>query len=102
MIINGYMKQLSQNQIETIQQMAELFYTYEHICINTELDPELHFEDFINKEGDFYMNYMIGYLKGDMLLRSSIKQSAENGSHPAQQLLLKLQEESTIENKANE
>ena len=101
-IINGSMKQLTQNQIETIQQMAELFYTYQHICINAELDPETHFEDFTLKHGEFYTNYMIGFLKGDMILRQSIKTSAENGSHPAQQLLLKLQEESTLEIKANE
>ena len=93
---------LTQDQIETIQQMAELFYTYSHICINAELDPEDHFEDFSNKKGEFYLNYMIGFLKGDMPLRQSIKTSAENGSHPAQQLLLKIQEESAIENKANE
>ena len=82
--------------------MSELFYSYSHICINTELDPEDYIEDFTNKEGEFYLNYMIGFLKGDMALRKSIKTSAEAGSHPAQQLFLKIQEEAAIEIKAHE
>jgi hypothetical protein len=101
LITTGYMKQLTSDQIESIQQMAELFYSYEHICINAEVDPEDHIEDFTEKRGEFYTAYITGFLKGDILLRQSIKQSAENGSHPAQQLLLKLQEEATIEIKAN-
>ena len=96
------MKQLTPEQIETIQQMAELFYPYDQICINCELDPEEHIQDFTNKTGEFFTNYTIGFLKGDMLLRQSIKTSAENGSHPAQQLMLKLQEEANIQIKAHE
>ena len=99
---NGSQKQLTKDQIQTINEMAELFYTYEQICINCELDPENHIEDFTNKEGEFYTAYMTGYLTGDMALRQSIKQSADNGSHPAQQLLLKIQEEANIQIKAHE
>ena len=99
---NGSQKQLTKDQIQTINEMAELFYTYEQICINCELDPETHIEDFTNKEGEFYTAYITGYLRGDMALRKSIKQSADNGSHPAQQLMLKIQEEANIQIKANE
>jgi len=96
------MKPLTEDQIETIQQMAELFYTFEHICINAEVDPEAYIEDFTDKTGEFFTAYITGYLKGDIALRQSIKKSADNGSHPAQQLLLKLQEEANIQIKANE
>ena len=96
------MKPLTPEQIETIQQMAELFYTYEQICLNAQIDPEEHFDAFSNKEGEFFENYVIGYLKGDIALRQSIKKSADNGSHPAQQLLIKIQEESNINIKAHE
>ena len=96
------MKPLTEDQIETIQQMAELFYNFEHICINAELDPEDYIEEFTDKAGEFYTAYITGYLKGDIALRQSIKTSADNGSHPAQQLLLKLQEEANIQIKANE
>jgi hypothetical protein len=82
--------------------MAELFYSFDLICINIEVDKETYFEDFTNKTGDFYAHYITGFLKGDMMLRQSIKKSADNGSHPAQQLLLKIQEESNLYNKANE
>ena len=99
---NGSMIPLTQDQLQVINEMAELFYTFEHICINAELDPESYIEDFNNKAGDFYIAYVTGYLKGDMTLRKSIKTSADNGSHPAQQLLLKIQEETNIQIKANE
>jgi hypothetical protein len=96
------MKPLTPDQTETIQLMAELFYTYEQICLNAQIDPQEHFEAFSNKEGELFKNYMIGYLKGDIALRQSIKKSADNGSHPAQQLLIKIQEESNIHIKAHE
>ena len=96
------MKQLTEEQIKTIEEMAELFYAFEQICINAEVDPEDYHEDFYNNLGEFYTAYMTGYLKGDIALRQSIQTSANNGSHPAQQLLLKLQEEANIQIKANE
>lgn len=102
MIINGCMKRLTKDDLGTIQQMAELFYCFEDICICLEIDTEEFYEDFSNKTGDFYRSYMTGYLTGDMKLRKSIQNSANNGSHPAQQLLLKMQEDLLIKSKANE
>ena len=102
LITNGSQKQLTEEQIQTIEQMAELFYDFKQCCIAAEVESEDFIEDFNNKTGQFYKSYMMGYLKGDMALRQSIKKSADNGSHPAQQLLLKLQEEANINTKANE
>lgn len=102
MIINGFMKQLTKDDLGTIQQMAELFYCFEDICICLETDKEDFYEDFVNKTGEFYRTYMTGFLTGDMKLRKSIQNSANNGSHPAQQLLLKIQEDLLIKSKAHE
>lgn len=99
---NGYQKQLTEDQIQSIEEMAELFYDFHSCCIAADLDAQDFTEDFYNHHGQFYTAYMRGYLKGDIALRQSIKKSADNGSHPAQTLLLKLQEDANINTKANE
>lgn len=96
------MKQLTEDDLATIREMAELFYSFEDICTCLEVEKEDFFEDFYARTGEFYRAYMTGYLTGDMKLRKSIQASANNGSHPAQQLLLKMQEDLSIQLKANE
>ncbi|TLX73709.1 hypothetical protein E9993_14725 [Labilibacter sediminis] len=90
------MKNLNEEQIDTIEQMAELFYSPEEIAINIEvksdeLTAELHVDD-----SNVRAAYLRGWLKGDISLRKGIAQAAANGSNPAQQMMREIQKENKI------
>lgn len=83
-------------EIESIREMAGLFFSPGEIAVNLEVDPD-DFKSLIkSKTGDEYTAFISGYLTGDIRLRSGIMKAAAHGSHPAQQLILKIKEESEI------
>ena len=82
---------LTEEQINTIEEMAELFYSPEEIALNLEVEPEDLSVQVETKVGKIHAAYMRGWLKGDITLRQSIAKAAANGSNPAQQMMLNFQ-----------
>jgi hypothetical protein len=82
---------LSAEQLSELEEMAGLFFSIEDISDNLEVDSE-ELEKLISlKSGEIYKTYKRGWLKGDITLRKSIAKAAENGSNPAQQMMLNFQ-----------
>jgi hypothetical protein len=87
--------------LKSTEEMAGLFFSPEEVAINLELNAS-ETEDFIisveskNTANPYAAAYLKGWLTADIELRKAIKQSAINGSSPAQQLILNFQRESRI------
>lgn len=85
---------LTEEQLSEVEEMAGLFFSIDNIADNLELD-ETELEtlklDFELKRGDFYKAYRRGWLTNEVKLRKSIEKAAENGSNPAQQMMLNFQ-----------
>ncbi len=90
------MMNLSEDQINEIEVMAELFYSPEDIAINIEVDSANLRAQFYIADSAASKAYMTGWLKGDITLRKSIAQAAANGSNPAQQMMLDFQRQNKI------
>ncbi len=85
---------LSEDQLKEIEEMAGLFFSIEDITDNLQLDDEA-LQEIQNevelKQGTFYLAYRSGWLRSEVKLRRSIEKAAENGSNPAQQMMLNFQ-----------
>jgi hypothetical protein len=80
---------LTQEQLNSITELAEYFFSPKKIAVNLEVDIE-EFQAFIDaEEGEIYQAYMKGYITGELKLRMSIAKMAHNGSRPAQDVMLK-------------
>jgi hypothetical protein len=84
--------QLTDDQIQEIEQMAELFFSPEDIAENIEVDPQKFILKIQLKEGPAYKAFRKGWITSDMKLRKSIANAAYNGSSPAQGMLKQLQD----------
>lgn len=85
---------MSEEQLKEVEEMAGLFFGIEDICDNLQLDDEeIQYiqNEVALKTGAFYLSYRTGWLKSDVKLRRSIEKAAENGSNPAQQMMLNFQ-----------
>ena len=85
---------LNEDQLSEIEEMAGLFFSIEDIADNLEMDEETLEQllaQFHLKQGEFYKAYRSGWLKSEVKLRRSIEKAAENGSNPAQQMMLNFQ-----------
>ncbi len=91
---------LSEEQLSMVEEMAGLFFPPEMIAVNLELS-EKDTEEFIIGVINEYTKikivaaYFKGRLQSEIELRRSIKQSANNGSSPSQQMMLNFKREST-------
>ena len=89
---------LSEEQLSEIENMAALFFSTEDIAINVGLTGED--AEYFNVAVEFKsvepcsMAYYRGRLTAEIELRKSIKQSALNGSTPAQTAMLNFERES--------
>jgi hypothetical protein len=89
---------LSEEQINEIEQMAELFFSVVDIAANIEVDPlDLH-DAILSESGPAYAAYKRGWLRGEIPLRKAIAQAAANGSNPAQTMLFELRTKAMINN----
>ena len=92
---------LSEEQLSVVEEMAGLFYGPFDISINlgiTGNDRE-NFMAAIELKAmsePAVLSYLKGRLSTDMLLRKAIRQAAQNGSSPAQQMMLNFFKESQI------
>jgi hypothetical protein len=90
-----------EERLDAAEAMAGLFFSPEEVAINLEMD-ESETDQFItsveikNTSDQYASAYLKGWLQADVELRKAIKQSALNGSSPAQQLLLNFQRESRL------
>lgn len=84
---------LTQEQLDEVTTMAQLFYSPSDIAINIEVDPEEFALAISAQHNEIYKAYRRGWLTSDIKLRKSIMASAENGSNPAQQMLRQIQQE---------
>jgi hypothetical protein len=85
---------LSEDQLKEVEEMAGLFFSVEDIADNLELDDQELEALQLNvqfKTGDFYKAYRKGWLTSEVKLRKSIEKASENGSNPAQQMMLNFQ-----------
>ena len=83
-----------------VEEMAGLFFPPEMIAVNLELDDDDTARFVLNVELNttsmpIVAAYFKGRLQSEIELRRSIKQSANNGSSPSQQMMLKFKREST-------
>lgn len=88
---------LNEEQLKEVAEMAGLFFSFEDVADNLELDQSQLETLQLNMElktGDFYKAYRTGWLKSEVKLRKSIEKAAENGSNPAQQMMLNFQNQS--------
>ena len=88
---------LTGEQISEIENMAELFFSLDQIAVNAEIDPQEFREEVESKSGEAYTAYMRGWFKGEIPLRKSIAEAAANGSNPAQQMLLTMIQNASID-----
>lgn len=89
------MMHLTEEQLQTIEEMAELFYKLDDIADNIEVD-QIKLQDLYDEKTEVFTRYRKGYLTADIKLRKSIALSAEQGSNPAQILLTNLRNAITI------
>ena len=86
-------EQLSEEQLNEIEEMAGLFLSPESIAVNLELSED-DTEYFIaaiqlkNMKNPIVAAYYKGRLTTKVELRKAIKKSALNGSSPSQQMML--------------
>jgi len=91
---------LNEEQLSLVEEMAGLFFPPEMIAINLELDEDDTARFIINVQINttsmpIVAAYYKGRLQSEIELRKSIKQSANNGSSPSQQMMLNFKREST-------
>lgn len=81
-----------------VHEMAGLFFAPEEVAVNLELNEEQS-EQFIggvenrDSSDSVVAAYLRGWIEAEIVLRRAIKQSALNGSSPAQQQLINFQKE---------
>ncbi len=82
--------QLNQEQLDTVEELAGLFYTPHQIATILQV-PVMAFElEMENTQSVLYITYNTGYFTADVALRKSVKKVALMGNSPAQTLLQKL------------
>ena len=83
---------LTEEQLNEVEELAGLFFSPEEIAVNLELDQEEteYFSEAIECKSRAYFvkAYYKGRISTEIELRKAIKQSAMNGSSPSQQMML--------------
>lgn len=80
---------LTEEQLSEIEEMAALLFDAETIALNIEAEDVEAFVAQINiKQGEAFKAFFRGRMRTEIELRSAIKQSALNGSNPAQAVML--------------
>jgi hypothetical protein len=77
-----------EDQLQTIEDMAGLFFKTDEIAVVLEVDP-IDFSAHILYGGNpAHARFMKGWMEAEYKLRKSISDSAANGSNPAQNIML--------------
>lgn len=87
---------LSETELEMVTKLAGLFYTPREIALMIEADTD-DFDAAVRAESGVVFNaYSKGYYEADIELRTCIRESALQGSSPAQGLLREIQKQSKV------
>jgi len=85
---------LTDEQLKEVESLAELFFSPGDIAIILEVDQECFIRAIATQYSEIYKAYNKGQLLGESKIRKSVMELAENGSSPAQTLMLQLKKES--------
>jgi hypothetical protein len=88
---------LTEEQISEITNMAELFFSIDEIAANAECNADELREEIQCKHGPGYNAYVSGWMRGEIPLRKAIATAAANGSNPAQQMMINLIHNASID-----
>lgn len=86
----------TEEQIKAIEDYSQLLFTPGEIALLIEVDKTELINDIKLKNNKAYKAFSKGKFSAEIILRKSIIELAEAGSSPAQNLLLKLKEESEL------
>ena len=89
---------LTNEQIKSIEDLAELFFSLDQIALNAQIDAEEFREEVESGQGPAFIAYTTGWFRGEIPLRKSIADAANNGSNPAQQMMITLIQNAKIDN----
>ena len=87
---------LAQEEKDSIISYAELFFTPQEIARNLEIPYDVFESELMDHDSEISKAVFTGKLQGEYKLRTAIMNMADHGSHPAQQLMLKIKEESEV------
>lgn len=87
---------LSEEQLNEVEEMAGLFFSPEDIAMNLELNGDdreylVAAVECKNLNNPIVSAYMRGWIRTEVELRKAIKQSALNGSSPSQGMMIEYQ-----------
>lgn len=85
---------LSNEILKEVEQFSELFFTPGEIAIIIEVDELAFIKEIQSKEGEIYKAFQKGRLLGEAKTRKSVRELADNGSAPAQQLMQNIKKDS--------
>ncbi len=85
---------LPETKLNEIEELAELFFSPAEIATIIEVDPGEFVQDVAYGFGKISNAFNKGFLLGEAKIRKSVKELAENGSSPAQTLMLQLKKNS--------
>ena len=77
-------------ELQSIEDMAALFFSLKDIAIILEKDVEDFTAEINLEEGLAYSRYKKGWIGAEIEVRKSIMESAINGSSPAQVMILEM------------
>lgn len=89
-------KNLTQQELETLQKLSEDFFTVEECAIALEVSPEHLRNEIINPNSEAHKYYYKGRITELAKHRRNVKELANRGSNPAQVMVEKFIEQSNI------
>lgn len=79
-----------------VTKLAGLFYTPRQIALMIDVDADDFETAILSESGTVFKAYSKGYYEADIELRTCIRESALQGSSPAQGLLREIQKQSKV------
>lgn len=85
-----YKMNLTEEQSKQLEEMAYLLIPIDLIAVNFGMDDLAFMEELRDKSSLVCQSYYRGILRQKMELHTNIVQAAKNGSHPAQEQIIKM------------
>lgn len=84
---------LTAEQLKEVESLAELFFSPGDIAIILEVDHDKFISEVHAGFGAAFKAFNRGFLLGESKIRKSVMELAENGSSPAQTLMLQIKKQ---------
>jgi hypothetical protein len=88
--------ELTREQLDEIEKLSSLFFTYREIAVALKLDFEEFIEEVTDEDADAYRYYEAGKIQSEVEIREQMVSMAKMGSPAAQQEVRKLAEKQKI------